>query len=85
MIDFNSITQIACIASPLEAEFFSTVTSHPISKIKNYFQAQNEFVVVENFLPESILDSFITALPLLQSSINRNYIPGHKKGGSVSK
>lgn len=85
MIDFNSITQIPCITTPLEAELISAVTSLKVGKIKEDFQAQNEFVVVENFLPESILNSFITALPLLQSSINRNYIPGYKKGGSVSK
>jgi hypothetical protein len=66
-------------------DFNSVFTSLPINKIKSSFQSQNEFVVVENFLPESILNRFIAALPLLQSSINRNYIPGHKKGGSVSK
>ncbi|OKH55952.1 2OG-Fe(II) oxygenase [Calothrix sp. HK-06] len=56
-----------------------------ISKIKEDFQSQNEFVVIENFLSESALNIFINVFPLLETSINRNYIPGYKKGGSVSK
>ncbi len=45
---------------------------------------QDEFVVVEDFLPTSVLEQWEAQLPLLVPQIHRNYLPGHKKGGSVA-
>jgi hypothetical protein len=53
--------------------------------VKGEFQDQNEFLVVKNFLPRTILNEFLALLPSLQPVVNRNYIPNHKKGGSISR
>ncbi|WP_375506648.1 2OG-Fe(II) oxygenase [uncultured Nostoc sp.] len=69
----------------LQTEIDKAIAVVNYQKFKAEFQAQNEFLVVENFLPNSIIESFLTLLPSLQPAINRNYIPNHKKGGSISR
>lgn len=56
-----------------------------LQELKGQFQVQNEFLVIENFLPPSLLDQFLAQLPVLHPAIHRNYIPRHKKGGSISR
>jgi hypothetical protein len=53
--------------------------------LKKQFDERNELLIIENFLPPEIVDQIKKKLPELDSKINRNYIPGHKKGGSVSR
>jgi hypothetical protein len=43
------------------------------------------FLYVENFLPAEITAPLIAAAAGLRASVNRNYLPGHKQGGSVSR
>ncbi|NEP11540.1 MAG: 2OG-Fe(II) oxygenase [Symploca sp. SIO1A3] len=69
----------------LEIELLKTIAAFDKEKLKAKFQSQNEFIVVEKFLPTSILDEFLLTLPSLQPTVNRNYIPKHKKGGSISR
>jgi hypothetical protein len=46
---------------------------------------QNECVFLERFLPPEVVDHFlIPEVERLRPDIHRNYIPRHKKGGSVS-
>lgn len=46
---------------------------------------QNEFVVIKQFLPRDFVETQLVPLAQrVKSDLNRNYIPGHKKGGSVS-
>lgn len=49
------------------------------------YDAQGEFLCVPDFLPASVLASIQARLPALQTSVHRNFIPKHKKGGSVSR
>lgn len=46
---------------------------------------QGAFLYVENFLPPEITAQLIAAAAALGSQVNRNYLPGHKQGGSVSR
>ncbi|RUR72185.1 2OG-Fe(II) oxygenase [Chlorogloeopsis fritschii PCC 9212] len=69
----------------LQTELHKVTTVLDRQKIQAEYQAQNEFLVVENFLPQTILEQLLALLPSLQPAINRNYIPNHKKGGSISK
>ncbi len=46
---------------------------------------QGSFVYVENFLPTEITARLIDALAAVSNSVNRNYLPGHKQGGSVGR
>lgn len=46
---------------------------------------QGEFLFVEDFLPASVQQALLDATKASRGDLNRNYIPGHKKGGSVSR
>ena len=49
----------------------------------NYL-AQDEFVVVEDFVPPEVLQQWDLQFEQLRPHIHRNFIPRHKKGGSVA-
>ena len=49
------------------------------------FEANEEFVAILDFLPSDELSLLLAALPLLEPRVHRNFIPGHKKGGSLSR
>jgi hypothetical protein len=68
----------------LKIEIEQAIAALDKNKLKAEFQAQNQFLVVENFLPNIILDELLAVLPSLKKAINRNYIPNYKKGGSIS-
>jgi len=53
------------------------------SLFKTYWD-QDEFVFMPDFLPEEFLRPLAAEAERLSFKLNRNYIPGHKKGGSVS-
>ena len=49
------------------------------------YWGQNEFVVIPQFLPRDFVETmFVPQAQEVKPRLNRNYIPGHKKGGSVS-
>jgi hypothetical protein len=51
--------------------------------LRRQYSAQDEFVVIPDFLPTSVLEQWDAQLPAILPQIHRNYLPGHKKGGSV--
>jgi alkylated DNA repair dioxygenase AlkB len=53
--------------------------------LRREFVSQGAFLYLEDFLPRELTDSLIAAVATVQSSVNRNYLPGHKQGGSVSR
>jgi hypothetical protein len=46
---------------------------------------QGAFLFVSDFLPPEITAQLVAAVAAVQGSVNRNYLPGHKQGGSVSR
>lgn len=68
-----------------QSELHNTLAALDREKLKAEFKSQNEFLVIEHFLPRSVLEAFIACLPALEPKIHRNYIPRHKKGGSISR
>jgi hypothetical protein len=56
-----------------------------LEHLKHDFLAQDEFISIPDFLPPSILNEVLTASANTSEFIHRNYIPRHKKGGSVSR
>lgn len=56
-----------------------------VPALRAQFQHQNEFLAVPDFLPAVWLESLRGNLPNLAARVHRNYIPKHKKGGSVSR
>ncbi len=56
-----------------------------VERLQREYWAQNEFLYIKEFLPRDLVEALL--VPEAQSvktDLNRNYIPGHKKGGSVS-
>lgn len=53
--------------------------------LKRRFDADNEFLFLDEFLPADVTARFQARIPELTEAIHRNYIPKHKKGGSVSR
>ena len=54
-------------------------------QLRGEYVRQGSFVYVENFLPAEITARLIEAVDAVRNSVNRNYLPGHKQGGSVSR
>jgi len=73
----GSVAESTDIINP---EYLSTIDS-----LQAKFQEQGEFLLLEDFLRPAVVEELTSVLSLLRSSINRNYIPRHKKGGSVSR
>jgi hypothetical protein len=54
-------------------------------RVRHEYWDQNEFVVLPQFLPASVVqEALVPVSDRLKAGLNRNFIPGHKKGGSVS-
>ena len=49
---------------------------------KTYLE-QDEFIVVDNFLSPEVMGQWDKQVEALKPHIHRNFIPKHKKGGSV--
>tara|TARA_Y100000588_G_scaffold315919_1_gene344237 strand:+ start:1074 stop:1805 length:732 start_codon:yes stop_codon:yes gene_type:complete len=71
--------------SNLNNELSTRVSTLDIEQLQGAFIAQDEFVQVENFLPPSLAREMLDTLPSLETLVHRNYIPGHKKGGSIGR
>lgn len=55
-----------------------------LADVQRQYWAQGEFVYLERWLPASLIERLLVEVERVRPSINRNYIPRHKKGGSVS-
>jgi hypothetical protein len=56
-----------------------------VERLYREYWEQNEFLFIPEFLPRDFVEATLAAQAQgVKGSLNRNYIPGHKKGGSVS-
>ena len=54
-------------------------------RLHREYWEQNEFLFIPQFLPREFVEASLVAQAQgVKGELNRNYIPGHKKGGSVS-
>lgn len=61
------------------------VASLDFERVHRDYWEQDEFLVLKGFLPADLVTDVLAAhAERLKPKLNRNYIPGHKKGGSVS-
>ena len=61
------------------------VAALDVERVHREYWEQNEFVVIKQFLPRAFVEEMLVPQALgMKADLNRNYIPGHKKGGSVS-
>jgi len=64
---------------------FSRLDSLDLESLRGEYAAQGSFLYVDDFLPAELTAQLIAAVSAVEGSINRNYLPGHKQGGSVSR
>ncbi len=56
-----------------------------VAQLRASFLANNEFIAIPGCLAGDELNPLLQALPALEPQVHRNFIPGHKKGGSISR
>ena len=66
------------------AEVEAAIKHLDFDEIFRTYQEQNEFIVIEHCLDDAVVTPLVAEAQRMKSEINRNYIPKHKKGGSVS-
>ena len=54
-------------------------------RLHESFGEQGSFLYLEDFLPRDYTERLIDAVHAVTPAVNRNYLPGHKQGGSVSR
>ena len=55
-----------------------------VEGIRKTYWDQNEFMVLERWLPAAVVARIVAEVERVRPALHRNYIPKHKKGGSVS-
>jgi hypothetical protein len=53
--------------------------------LRREYAQQGGFLYIDDFLPAAITAQLIEAVAAVDGSVNRNYLPGHKQGGSVGR
>jgi len=57
------------------------IARYPDESIVKTYLAQGEFFSIDQFLPQEVIDQFMTEVETVRPQLNRNYVPTHKKGG----
>src|SRR5437762_13954742 len=70
--------------TPFADEIERALARLDIAAVKRTYWEQNEFFDLERWLPASIVERMVAEVERVRPAIHRNYIPRHKKGGSVS-
>jgi hypothetical protein len=56
-----------------------------LEPLRRAFVEQGSFLFAPEFLPRESTERLASAVADLHESVNRNYLPGHKQGGSVGR
>jgi alkylated DNA repair dioxygenase AlkB len=75
------------MAAPPDANrsMIARLQNFALDASRREFTAQGAFIFLENFLAPEVTAQLIDAVAAVTASVNRNYLPGHKQGGSVSR
>ncbi len=72
-------------ASQVAEAVRQAVSRLDFDRVSREYWAQNEFVFIPQFLDRATVERLLVPQAQgVKGELNRNYIPGHKKGGSVS-
>jgi hypothetical protein len=72
-------------AADLDRVVAERLGSLDLECLRREFAEQGAFLHLEHFLPEQVSAQLAPAASVVNSAVNRNYVPGHKQGGSVSR
>lgn len=65
-------------------EIASVINALDFERIAKEYWDQDEVVFIPQFFSSSLVSLLLRDVESLKPKLNRNYIPGHKKGGSIS-
>lgn len=69
----------------LEQAIADAVAALDFERARREYREQEEFLFLPRFLPPALVDRrLVSVVDGLRPNVHRNWIPGHKKGGSVS-
>ena len=68
----------------IEQEVVRAIEGVDLAELRRCYRDQNEFVVLDRFLTQPAVDQLLREVDVLAPYVNRSYVPGHKKGASVS-
>jgi hypothetical protein len=71
-------------AAAVTAEIAEAVARLDLPRLQREYWDQDEFLFLPDVLPGATVARLLEDVRRLEPGLNRNYIPGHKKGGSVS-
>jgi phosphatidylglycerophosphate synthase len=69
----------------LNAALQATLAGLDAEGLRREYREQGSFVYVPEFLPQGFTAQLIAAVAAVMPVVNRNFLPGHKQGGSVSR
>ena len=72
------------LQSHVIGELEQACAQHPAHHLAPTFLKQGEFVTLSHFVPQGVIEQFMEEVERVRPQLHRNYIPTHKKGGSVS-
>jgi hypothetical protein len=72
---------------PLDADrsMAAALSVLDVQPLRREFVQQGSFLCLRDFLTPDMTAQLIAAVAAVQESVNRNYLPGHKQGGSVGR
>jgi hypothetical protein len=76
---------VAANATGAEPALISRLESLDLQSLRGEYVSQGSFLYVKDFLPRELTAQLIAAVAAVNGAVNRNYLPGHKQGGSVSR
>ncbi len=71
------------IDAPMPPE--ARASAADLRTLRGSFVEQGSFICIPGFANDELVARLVAAAETSQSLMNRNYIPGHKRGGSVSR
>ena len=75
----------ATVPPSLNASLQATLDGLEEEGLHRQYREQGSFLYVPQFLPEAFTAQLIAAVDAVTPVVNRNFLPGHKQGGSVSR
>jgi phosphatidylglycerophosphate synthase len=95
VVDFVRVTRgqatpaVSTAAVPvdqaLDAALLGGLSALSAEALRRQYRSQGSFVYVPDFLPGEFTARLVAAVDAVLPVVNRNYLPGHKQGGSVSR
>ena len=81
----NAVPRQQRSAGRIEDELRAALARLDVAAVTREYQRQGSFLYLPGFLPSGFTQELVAAVDAVGPAVNRNYLPGHKQGGSVSR